>query len=159
MENFMEEAKYSIFSISNWLIEHNAKVKGAFPMTVMRLMKLAYFAQAWSLALRDKPLFYDKIEAWKYGPVISTLYDSYKIYGKEGIPETSTINIENKLESEDAEFLEKVYNRYSDIDTYTLSRLTHVRQGPWFTTINDKLSRVILPSTIKEYYKELASKK
>lgn len=151
----MKEAKYSVFAISNWFIKHNAEVKGSFPMTIMRLMKLAYFSQAWSLALRDELLFYDKIEARKYGPVIPGLYDLYKIYGKEGIPKTSIVDSEKELDTVDECFLEKVYDRYAEIDTYSLSRLTHSRTGPWFTTINKKLSRVILPSTIKDYYKNL----
>lgn len=155
----MENAKYSVFAISNWFIEHNAEVKGAFPMTIMRLMKLSYFSQAWSLALRDELLFYDKIEARKYGPVISTLYDLYKIYGKEGIPRTSVVHNEKELDDADKVFLKKVYDRYAEIDTYSLSRLTHSRTGPWFTTINKKLSRVILPSTIKDYYKNLGKTK
>lgn len=155
----MEEAKYSVFSISNWLIEHNATVKGAFPMTVMRLMKLAYFAQGWFLAIRNKPLFYDKIEARRYGPVIPALYDRYKVYGLSTIPQTRIVHLDDEsnpsLSAEDERFLREVYERYSDMDTYALSRLTHDRKGPWFKTINHHMTRVIRPTLIQEYYKDV----
>ena len=36
--------------------------------------KLLYYAQAWSLAWRGRPLFEDRIEAWVNGPVVSDFW-------------------------------------------------------------------------------------
>ena len=33
-------------------------------MPAMKLQKLVYYSQAWSLVWDDKPLFRDRIEAW-----------------------------------------------------------------------------------------------
>jgi uncharacterized phage-associated protein len=54
-------------------------------ITPMKLQKLVYFAHGWCLALADKPLINEKIEAWQYGPVVSSLYREFKKYGNEGI--------------------------------------------------------------------------
>lgn len=43
------------------------------PMGETQLHKLAYYSQAWSLAWDGKPLFNDRIEAWRNGPVAPTL--------------------------------------------------------------------------------------
>ena len=40
--------------------------------TPSQLMKLAYIAHGWMLALYQRPLITDRIEAWKYGPVFLT---------------------------------------------------------------------------------------
>lgn len=45
------------------------------PLTCMKLHKLVYYAQAWSLALEDEPLFEEPIEAWSNGPVIRNLLE------------------------------------------------------------------------------------
>lgn len=37
--------------------------------TEMQLFKLAYYAQGWNIAWEGRPLFDDRIEAWRYGPV------------------------------------------------------------------------------------------
>ena len=39
------------------------------PISNLKLQKLLYYAQAWFLALQDKPLFDERIEAWAHGPV------------------------------------------------------------------------------------------
>ena len=43
-------------------------------LTAMKLQKLVYYAQAWSLAWTDRPLFGEPIEAWTNGPVVPDLY-------------------------------------------------------------------------------------
>lgn len=39
----------------------------------VQLQKLAYYCQAWSLAWDGRPLFEDRIQAWKLGPVVPAL--------------------------------------------------------------------------------------
>ncbi|MGR5987198.1 Panacea domain-containing protein [Bacillus sanguinis] len=53
-------------------------------ITHLKLQKLAYYAQAWHLALNgiDQPLFKDKIEAWVHGPVCPSLYSVFKGAGR-----------------------------------------------------------------------------
>ena len=47
----------------------------------MKIQKLAYYAHGFFLALYDKPLLDDRVEAWKWGPVIPSLYHEFKQYG------------------------------------------------------------------------------
>lgn len=44
-------------------------------MTAMKLQKLVYYCQAWSLVWDEKPLFPERIEAWANGPVVRELFD------------------------------------------------------------------------------------
>ncbi|MBR1438511.1 MAG: SocA family protein [Synergistaceae bacterium] len=57
-----------------------------FDVTPLKLQKLLYYCQGYSLALTGKPLFKDKIEAWKYGPVVDSVYQEYKKYNRGIIP-------------------------------------------------------------------------
>ena len=52
----------------------------------MKLQKLLYYVQGYSLALTGKPAFSDQIEAWRYGPVVESVYQEYKKYNKSIIP-------------------------------------------------------------------------
>src|SRR5205823_14692025 len=45
------------------------------PLTNLRLQKLLYYAQAWSLVLRESELFPEEIEAWRWGPVVPAVYN------------------------------------------------------------------------------------
>ena len=46
--------------------------------TAMKLQKLVYYSQAWSLVWDEKPLFHNRIEAWINGPVIPNLYSVHR---------------------------------------------------------------------------------
>ena len=48
------------------------------PITNMKLNILVYYAQAWHLALFNRPLFADEIEAQVHGPILRTVYDTYR---------------------------------------------------------------------------------
>src|SRR5690349_8592497 len=47
-------------------------------ITAMKLQKLAYYSQAWSLVWDEEPLFRERIEAWANGPVLPSLYKLHK---------------------------------------------------------------------------------
>ena len=47
-------------------------------ITNLKLQKLVYYAQAWSLALNNEELFADDFQAWVHGPVLVSLYDRYR---------------------------------------------------------------------------------
>jgi uncharacterized phage-associated protein len=62
-----------------------ARSKGT-PLTPMKLQKLVYFAHGWFLALNPgQPLISERVEAWKYGPVIRALYSQFRDYGDASI--------------------------------------------------------------------------
>lgn len=133
-------------------------------LTPMQLMKLTYIANGWSLAVRDKSLFNNPIEAWKYGPVMPDLYHATKAFGRTAIP---LDRIKGGIEdvspeySEEVEFLKKVYDLYEDKSGITLSSLTHMHGTPWHQMYDENhMSKRIPVPLIKEHYeKKLASNK
>ena len=48
-------------------------------MSHMKLQKLMYYAQAWSLVWDEEPLFPERIEAWVNGPVVRPLYADLRL--------------------------------------------------------------------------------
>ena len=64
------------------------------PLTNMKIQKMLYYAQGFHLALFNIPLFEDKIEAWRLGPVIPDVYQKYKGLGSKSIDLPNNINFE-----------------------------------------------------------------
>ena len=64
-------------AVASYFVEL-ADERGAGPFTPMQLLKLTYIAHGYSLGLQSTPLIENKVEAWKFGPVIPDLYHSIK---------------------------------------------------------------------------------
>ena len=90
----------------------------------MKLQKLCYYAQGFTLALTGKPLFNERIEAWAYGPVVPELYSKYSDYVSNVIPYKNIDPTENFNEDE-LEILNETYHVYGDYSALKLSRLSH----------------------------------
>lgn len=100
-------------------------------ITNLKLQKLCYYAQAWSLALRDRPMFDEDIEAWPHGPVLPELYRRFKKYGFQGIdPHDLKTEPLRVLSDDDQDLLIDVWNRYGQFSGRQLEKLTH-QERPW----------------------------
>ncbi|URC12523.1 Panacea domain-containing protein [Flavobacterium sp. B183] len=101
-------------------------------MTPMKLIKLVYIAHGWSLGLYKKPLISESPQAWKFGPVIPTLYDTYKKFGNKKI-ETEIKSFDDLPEGVTA-FLDKIWDVYGNFNGVQLSAKTHQPNTPWSIT-------------------------
>ena len=93
----------------------------------LKLQKLLYYAQAWHLALKDRPLFDGHFEAWIHGPVNPELYQKYKTYSYKNIDADVT---KPALNEETETFMQELLKQYFPFDAYELERLTH-QETPW----------------------------
>lgn len=137
-------------------------------ITPMKIQKLVYFAHGWNLALFDKPLIDEQVEAWKYGPVINSLYHEFKSYGNQPIKRLGTeINWEKdeftppeKIKDSDTlKLIKKIWEVYGKYTPFQLSVATHKDGTPWEKTYKDDLPKGtdIDQSEIKTYFTQLAA--
>lgn len=89
----------------------------------MKLLKLVYYAQAWSIAWDGEPLFSEAIEAWPQGPVARELWvDMQHGPRNMGDPES--------LSQAQRETIDEVLRFYGTLGGDDLSELTHL-EPPW----------------------------
>ena len=100
------------------------------PVTNKKLQKLIYYAQAWSLALRNKKIFDDKIEAWVHGPAVRSVYVQYKKFGFSPINEAPAEKNLEKIPQDIKKFLKDVWTVYGKFDAEYLELLSH-SEAPW----------------------------
>jgi uncharacterized phage-associated protein len=97
------------------------------PMTAMKLQKLVYYCQAWSLVWDERPLFPEQIQAWANGPVVRELYDKHR--GQFLIEGWPTGDVK-QIDAVGRETIEAVLGFYGDKSSQWLSDLTH-QEDPW----------------------------
>jgi uncharacterized phage-associated protein len=97
-------------------------------MTAMKLQKLIYYAQAWSLVWDERPLFLERIEAWANGPVCRALYDRHR--GKYSVTEADIPGDPSTIDADGLETIDAVLAYYGPRPARWLSDLTH-QEAPW----------------------------
>lgn len=122
-------------------------------MTNLRLNKLLYFAQAWSLARLDKPLFDEEIQAWDYGPVIPEVYKAFRPCGRDRIADQSGDYSQDVFTSDQLQLLLDVLNEYGKYATSGLVSITHETGSPWESVYEQGKNNVITKQSMKEYFK------
>lgn len=133
-----------------------AKAQGR-PLTPMQVQKLTYFAHGWHLAIEDKPLIDEQVEAWAFGPVIPSLYRDFRHYGNQPIdelahyyltwfpegmtnPEASDMELRQHVPTIDEKpdkaaklkpLLDRIWEVYGWFTGAQLSNMTHEPNSPW----------------------------
>ncbi|EDM68295.1 possible prophage ps3 protein01-like protein [Moritella sp. PE36] len=118
-------------------------------ITNLKLQKITYYAQGFYLALFDKPLFDDEIQAWAHGPVIPDLYHKYKINGKNHIVSDAMFDAEKCLAEQEREHLNDVYDIFGQFSAWKLRNMTH-EEAPWID--NEKSANIITKTELKRYF-------
>jgi uncharacterized phage-associated protein len=146
-------------SIANYFI--NKSFSQGVAVTPMKLVKLVYIAHGWHLGITKEPLLTEVAEAWKYGPVIPSVYHSYKSFGNQPITKITTLIDSNQVNDAAVKLLlDKVWDIYSKYDGVQLSALTHKQGTPWDIVWNQKGGKyhngAIIPNDlIASHYKEI----
>lgn len=162
-------------AIANYFVDKaNQDTHAPHPLTLLRLIKYVYIAYGFAMAILDKVIIdkrFDTVQAWKYGPVIPSVYHSFKHNGNNPITRKSEIA---KSESEDGNLnffipevtddeikmiLDFVWERYRNMSTSDLIELLHREDTPWafcyragkYVEIPDEITSV--------YYKSIVSNK
>lgn len=151
---------YTPQHIANYFIDR-AKRDGK-SLDPLKLIKLIYIAYGWVLALTNTRLFEERVEAWKHGPVIPSIYHEFKhsrysqIDEKAGEWDMETGDyVTPEIPASDATtrlILEKVWAAYGQFSGWALRNKTHESDTPWTKTYDGTLSKVIPDELIAPHF-------
>ena len=124
---------YKASDIANYFIwRANADEEIGENITNLKLQKLVYYAQGFSVAWHGHPLFEEPIQAWAHGPVVPSLYFEYCQLGAGAIPTPNDFDPDG-IDLKTRELLEEVYSVYGQYSAWGLRNLTH-EEPPWKDT-------------------------
>ena len=145
-----KKPEVSVFDVAQYILSQKGE------MSTMKLQKLVYYAQAWSLVWDEKPLFKEKIEAWANGPVVRDLFNFHR-----GAFRISSIPLGNPslLDDIQIETINSVLKYYGERSAQYLIDLTHLER-PWKETrrgipLSERSHKEIPLDLIAEYYSSL----
>lgn len=122
-----ERGYYDLQDVVQWFLS-----KGS--MSPKKLQKLLYYAYSWTLTLQNEKvtdlehkLFEEKFEAWVHGPVIPSIYNTYRIYGYN---EIASVDEMIRFDEDTEDVLEQVWDEYGHYNGNQLESITH-QEDPW----------------------------
>lgn len=135
--------------------------------THLKLEKLVYLCFADYLCKYDMELYKDEIYAYKYGPVVRSVYDKYKRYGYKEIEQddkeilvddvsempsrSRIIFAENGVEKINS--IDSTIEKYGYLSAGDLVDITHRDNTPWDVSGKGKNRNEIIPNeVIKEFH-------
>jgi uncharacterized phage-associated protein len=125
-------------------------------LTHLRLQKLLYYAQAWSLVMRDKSLFPERIEAWVHGPVVREVFDAFKAMGTGPIAEDAIGEPVFDLTDDEKDFVRSVWDSYKGYSALKLREMTQ-EEDPWINARGrcaaaDRSNSEITLDALRDYF-------
>lgn len=138
----------NVFDTAKYILEKSGS------MSTMKLQKLCYYSQAWSLVWDDSPLFEEDFQAWANGPVCPVLF--YATQGKYSVSASDETLGTGDLSDNQKDTIDKVLEYYGGHDAQWLSQLTHM-EDPWIKAREGVppgrgCSNVITKESMAEYY-------
>lgn len=154
----MSRDGFSSLLISDYIINNH---DGRF--TPFHLIKMVYISHGRALAALGAPLIRDRIEAWKYGPVIPMLYHELKVWGNSPvqvlhycgtIPGDAARRefFESVLSGGQRHIIDGTVKEYGDWSFNDLRRLCHEPGSPWDKHYNGEFGTEIPDATIRSYF-------
>jgi uncharacterized phage-associated protein len=101
------------------------------PMDALKLQKICYYAQVWSLVWVRGLMFPEDIEAWEDGPIVRSLYACHR-----GLYTVTNVNGNADLVKQDpvrVATIESVLEFYAARSGHELGELTRM-EDPWVVT-------------------------
>ncbi len=144
--------------IANYFI--GKSIQTGNELTPMKLVKLVYIAHGWYLGLSSKPLVNEAVLAWDYGPVIESLYRTFRKYGRNQVTSPENFyGVTQTIENAQIEkFLEKIWQVYGKFSGLQLSALTHQPDTPWSITYHQRGKNALISNDlIEQHYKVKAN--
>jgi uncharacterized phage-associated protein len=136
MANVYDVAKYII----NYTITELEKT-----ISNLKLQKMLYYVQGYSIKELSYPAFDAVIENWPYGPVVPEVYFEYNEFRGGNIDAISNFDLdESELPRKLKRIIEKIAKKCSTMSAFTLVNKTH-SEAPWSNTKqNDIISNAIM---------------
>ena len=141
-------AKYTSAHVANYILK--TFFKENIEITPIKLQKLLYICYGWNLAFSNKKLFDEPIQAWKWGPVVPSIYYYYRkmkevpnnyyvgVFDEEKFDYSSLemVPIIPEDDEETTDVLKLVLSNYKNKSAFDLVSITHEKESPWDKVYN-----------------------
>lgn len=146
--------------ITDYVITKAKLEDNSTSLTHLKLQKILYYIQAWSLGINGKALFDGEFQAWVHGPVCRTVYNRFcgdkMIYSEINLIDRKDPSKLEDIPEKDRIFIDYILENYLGFSGAELEEMTH-QEKPWIEArkgvgMFDRSENIISSETMKTYY-------
>lgn len=141
--------------IAQWFVAWADETEDADDMTPLKIQKLLYYAKGVHMKNSGGvPLFGDRMEAWRHGPVVPDLYHELKGYQRGPVDPDAFVDADFSWDDfrdvEDS--LIETWQRFGVYSAWALRNKTH-GETPWVKRfVPDRQHNEITDADLKEFF-------
>ena len=130
-------------------------IRNDIETTPMHILKLVYLCHGWMLGNTGRKLINEPVEAWRYGPVVPSVYHLYKSFGGDDI-DVEPIDFSDKFSRYQNSLINAVVDAYKEHSALSLSSITHRKGSPWYQVYRggSGVGAIIPDKIIQRYYED-----
>lgn len=119
-------------------------------VTPMKLQKLMYFVACEYAKRTGKEMLSEDFGVWQYGPVLRTVYDEFKSYGKRPITQYAkdasgrSYAIDESTAPNLRDSIDYIWSKYRDLSGIALSQITHQDGSGWSRAFCERRPKITL---------------
>ena len=134
--------------IANHIIQWH--LSRGLSITPLRVIKLTYMAHGFYLALFERSIFNESVQAWKYGVMIPSVYRAFGDYGSKSIKKTFLFG-EIVTHKTVIEVLDKTCDEFKHFTDLQLA--AYCQEPSWSCSYSYSLENNIPNELIMEFFK------
>lgn len=140
---------YAAIDIAKYVIKYASE--SGKPVTNLYLQKILYYLQLEYLLCKGYALYREDIIAWKYGPVVESVYDEFASFGSCTIESDFVKNTVVNIDSDTKRIIELVVDEKMKKPSWKLVSNT-CNEAPWLKATNNGkcFNKVISLDMLKE---------
>ncbi len=138
----------------------------------LALIKLVYIAYGYALAMTGRSIIderFDEVQAWKLGPVIPSVYHTFKHNRNNPVRDKAIAYCDNGTDTPDiqeltlddteaCDIVRLVWNKYKDMTDSRLVTLLHQNGSPWKRCYVEGQNAIIPERETRAYYRRVVEK-
>lgn len=151
-----------INAVTDYVIMKAKLDEASVSLTHLKLQKILYYIQAWSLGINKKKMFDADFQAWVHGPVCREVYDRFSpcrsIYDEisQSDIRTPKDDFDKYLSEDEMAFIDYILENYLGFSGSELEEMTH-QEAPWIEARKgvgkfERSEEVLSCETMLSYY-------
>lgn len=141
----LDQPPFAASLVAKWFIRHAQTLSGQ-DLDNLKLQKLLFLAHARTLSELHQPLLRERVEAWKYGPVVQTVYREFSEFDDKPIElELAADGPWEHLPDVVVGMLDATWDHFGAYSGWRLRELTH-EVGPWRRHYSHGIKNIQIPN-------------